>query len=117
MATISSRVVQLTFSGDFNQPSVNYAALDNTASPGQTDLVNLILGDNTVVVPPGTTPTALNIIWPSGNAVQVTLKGISGDSGIPLHISDPVSLTLGTGFSSLILSAAAAITGVRLIWT
>jgi hypothetical protein len=47
----------------------------------------------------------------------MTLKGVAGDSGVPLHKTDPTSIALSLGFSSLILNVAAQTSGVRLIWT
>lgn len=118
MSTTSSRTIQVEFLGDVNEQAIQ-SALDNTVSPGMSVIQTLALGVNTITAPvvSGLIVTGLTIIPPSGNINLITLKGVSGDSGIPLHKTDPTSLSLDTGFSSLVLSAAAAIVGVRLIWS
>ena len=118
MSTTSSRTVQIQFSGDTTFELIQ-SALDNSASPAQSDIITLNTGANTITAPvvSGIVVTALTIIPPSGNANSMTLKGVSGDSGIPMHLTDPTTIALGSGFSSLVINAAASIIGVRLIWS
>ncbi len=117
MSITSNRTIQIQFSGDVTT-EVILSALDNIISPGQIDIVSLILGNNTISDPvvSGFTATGLTIIPPSGNTSLITLKGVAGDTGIPLHLTDPTSLALDPTFISLVLNAAAVIVGVRLIW-
>lgn len=118
MSITSSRVVQVQFSGDIST-NIIQSALDNTISPGQVDIVSFVLGANTVTAPvvSGLVVTALTIIPPSGNIAALTLKGITGDLGIPIHVTDPTSIALSPAFVSLVINAAAAVVGVRLIWS
>lgn len=118
MSITSSRNVQIELSGDVTTQIIQ-SALDNTVSPGMLDLVSLLLGANTIAAPiiSGIVPTGLTIIPPSGNTTLMTLKGVTGDTGIALHKTDPTTLSLDTTFVSLVINAAAAIVGVRLIWT
>jgi hypothetical protein len=118
MSVTSSRTIQIQFSGDISE-QINQSALDNATSPGMNVIQSLILGANTITAPvvSGLVVTGLMIIPPSGNINLITLKGIDGDTGIPLHLTDPTSIALDTTFVSLVLNAAAAIVGVRLIWT
>lgn len=118
MSITSSRNVQVSFSGDITEAIVQ-SALDNTVSPGKTDIVSLSLGANTITAPviSGLVVTALTIIPPAANTVLMTLKGVTGDTGITLHKTDPTSIALDTTFVSLVINAAAAIAGVRLIWS
>ena len=118
MSITSSRTIQVQFSGDITEQIIQ-SALDNVVSPGKTDIISLVLGANTITAPviTGLVVTGLMIIPPSGNVSLITLKGATGDIGIPLHLTDPTSLALNTTFVSLVLSAAAAIVGVRLVWS
>ncbi len=118
MAVTSSRTVQIQFSGNITE-SIIQSANDNTVSPAKSDIVSLTTGANTITAPviSGLVVTGLLIIPPAGNTNLITLKGASGDAGIPIHLTDPTSLALDTTFVSLVLNAAAGIAGVRLIWT
>jgi|SRR5665213_2807474 len=118
MSVVSSRTVQIQFSGDVTS-SLIQSALDNIASPGEYDVISLVLGANTITAPvvSGIVVTGLTIIPPAGNVNLITLKGVTGDTGIPLHLTDPTSIALDTTFVSLVLNAAAAINGVRLVWS
>jgi hypothetical protein len=77
--------------------------------------VNLTSGNNTINVPSGA--TGLTIVMPTANTVQVTLKGVNGDTGIPLNLTDPSSIGILPTLTSLVLNAASALTGLRLIWS
>jgi len=57
-------------------------SVTNSASVGQITQVVLQSGANTVAVPAGS--LAVVIVMPSGNTNSVTLKGVTGDTGIPL---------------------------------
>ena len=118
MSVTSSRTIQVQFSGD-NSEQIIQSALDNIVSPGMNVVQSLVMGANTITAPvvSGLVVTGLMIIPPSGNTSLMTLKGVTGDTGIPLHLTDPISLSLDTTFVSLVLNAAAAIVGVRFIWT
>lgn len=118
MSITSSRTIQIGFSGEVTT-NVILSALDNIVSPAQIDMISLALGDNTITAPviSGLVVTGLMIVFPAGNVNLITLKGVAGDTGVPLHKTDPTSLALNTTFVSLVLNAAAATVGVRLIWT
>lgn len=118
MSVTSSRTIQVQFSGDVTTEIIQ-SALDNEFSPAKIDIVSLILGANTIAAPvvSGIVITGLMIIPPAGNTSLITLKGVTGDTGVPIHLTDPTSIALDTTFVSLVLNAAAAIVGVRLIWT
>lgn len=117
MATTSERKVTLSFTGDI-EFSESYPAASNTSSPGQTDLITLASGANTITVPSGGSSfKAVTIIPPSGNTVLITFKGVSGDTGVPLHKTDFSSIGLDSTVSTFVLTAASEIIGVRLIWS
>ena len=115
MAVTSDRVIGVTFTGDVNAPNLAYPAAQNAASPGAIVVANLAMGANTITVPSGA--KAVTILPPSGNTVVLTLKGISGDTGIAIHLTDPTSLGLGTSVTSFVINAASAVTGMRYVWS
>jgi len=117
MAVTSVRSVTVAFTGDVEWTQ-EFDAASNAASPAQNDLVTLSSGANTITAPTGgSVPKGVTIIPPTNNDQTLTLKGVSGDTGIALHRTDPTSLALETGVSSFVLSAGGTITGVRIIWS
>ena len=113
MAITSSREITIQFSGDYDA-SLNYEAL-NAASPGDIDLVDLSAGNNAITVP--TDASGLTIVPPEDNEEIITLKGINGDTGVKLHLTDPSSIGLDSSQITLVLNVVNALTGVRLIWS
>jgi len=118
MATISNRNVQVEFSGDLSF-SLIQSAVVNALSLGIVELVTLASGANTLTAPvvSGLVVTGLTIIPPAGNTALITLKGVTGDTGVKLHPTDPTSIGLDSTFTSLVLNAASGIVGVRLVWS
>jgi len=112
MSVTSSRTIQIQFSGDLTENLIQSAS-DNALSPGKSDIISLVVGANVITAPviSGLVVTGLTIIPPAGNVNLMTL------SGIPIHKTDPVSLSLDSTFVSLTITVTTAITGVRLIWT
>lgn len=118
MATTSSHAVTVTFTGD-TQAVEPVAIPTNTTSPGQPGVyTNLANGANTISVPTAgsAVPVGVWIIPPSANTTSITLKGVSGDTGIALHLTSATFVSLASGVSSFVLTAGGSITGVRLIW-
>jgi hypothetical protein len=118
MAITSTRTTQLGFSGDITQ-NIIQSALANVASPGQTDKVSLAIGFNAITPPSNTGDviTCLTIIPPAGNVNLITLKGVTGDTGIPLHKTDHTQIALDSTFTTLGLTVTVAVIGVRLVWS
>ena len=112
MAVISNRSVVITWTGDVEYTQEFPAAVNATGS-GKNDLANLSSGANTITIPTGA--KAVTIIPPSGNTVALTLKGIAGDTGVSLHLTDPSSVALTS--TTFVLNAASALTGLRLIYS
>ncbi|HWY36518.1 MAG TPA: hypothetical protein VNX68_17875 [Nitrosopumilaceae archaeon] len=119
MATNSNRTHTITYSGDINAVLVQSAVV-NANSPGETQIMSLAIGAN-VITPPGggTVPTAVTIQPNPAFVTSITLKGVAGDTGIPLHKTDPTTIALDPSFVSLVLvnNSAGIIPGVRLTWT
>lgn len=117
MATTSTRVTTIVFTGDVTGTQTISAA-SNAASPGGEVLMTLASGFNTITIPTGgSTVTACTIIPPSGNAQTLTLKGVTGDTGVPLHLTDPSTIALAGNTTTFGLTAGAQITGLRLVYS
>lgn len=118
MSITSSRVETITFAGDIDV-SLSFAAADNSSSPGSVSIYTLTTGANTITLPTGgSTPKGATLVPPSGNTQTLTLKGVSGDTGITLHKTNPTTITFdATPPANFILTAGGTITGLRIVWT
>jgi len=117
MSTVCTRSTTLTYTGDVTATQT-VAAAQNLASPGVIELKNLASGANTITVPSGgAVPTAVTIVPPANNVATILLKALTGDTGVGLHPTDPTTLALANTVTSFVLTAGAAITGVRFIWS
>ena len=117
MASASARSVTLTSTGDYAFNQV-FSAAANANSPSQSDLVSWASGFNLITPPAGgSAPKALTIIPPAGNAVTLTLKGVTGDTGVLLHPTDPTTIALGSTSATFGITTSNVLAGVRLIWT
>ena len=117
MATTSTRTNTLNFTGDVVGSEI-LAAATNTVSPGQMEIKTLASGANTITVPTGgSTPTAVTIVPPIGNTVTLTLKGVTGDTGIAMHLTDPTTIALASSVTTFVLTTNAILTGIRFYWT
>lgn len=117
MARTSNRSIVIRFAGTLVATNT-YSAAENSATPGDIDIVTLASGANTITPPTGgSTPKACTIIPPAGNLSSITLKGVTGDTGVSLHLTDPTSIGLGAPAGTFVLTAGAEIVGVQLIWT
>ena len=117
MSVATVRKITITNTGDFTATN-EYSAASNTLSPGQRDIVTLASGANTITPPTGgSSPKGLTIIPPASNTIGITLKGVTGDTGISLHLTDPTSIGLGSTTNTLTLTAASTIAGCQLVWS
>lgn len=117
MAATSTRFIQITFTEDVTGTQ-KVQADSNTASPADIQILTLASGANTITVPTGgSTPTAATIIPPADNANSITLKGVTGDTGIRLHNTDPSTIAIHSTVATFVLTAGATITGLRIIWS
>lgn len=115
MSILSTRKVINQFEGDVVADVTNTAT--NQASPGKFDIVTLASGANTITPPSGgSTPVAVTIIPPPSNASSITLKGVTGDTGVLLHPTQPTTIALGSPTATFVLTAGAQIVGVQMIW-
>jgi len=117
MAVAGLRTINITYTGDITAVFTAVSA-SNVASPGKVDIVTLVIGANTITPPAGgSTPKAITIIPPAANTATITLKGITGDTGVVLHPTDPTTIALNSPTGTFVLTASAQIVGVRLIWS
>lgn len=75
---------------------------------GQTTETTLASGANTITVPTGS--VGVVIVPDADNTTALTLKGVSGDTGISISPSDPTLLTFGTAPASIVVTAASLLT-------
>ena len=117
MAVTANRSTVVVFAGDTVGTQTHEAA-ENIASPGAIWNAQLASGNNSIAVPAGgAVCTAVTIIPPEGNTVALTLKGVNGDTGIRLHLTDPSVIAVDTSVVAFVLYAANSLNGVRLIWS
>lgn len=118
MAATSTRTISITYTGDVVGTEITAAAI-NAASPGQLEIKTLASGNNTINAPSGgTTPIACTIVPPVGNTAGITLKGVAGDTGIPIHKTDPTSIAIDSSLGlTFVIGCSAGVTGCRFFWT
>lgn len=118
MAATARRSIAITYSGDVEGEQELNAA-NNTASPATVELVVLADGANTITVPDGA--TACTITKPTDNATSLTLKGVTGDTGIRLHNTDPDTIAIHSSVTTFVITAAIAEPAdactLRLFWS
>ena len=112
MAVTSNRSVTITQSSDVEY-SQEFDAVTNASGSGTNELTSLSSGNNTITVPSGA--IAVTIIKALTNTVALTLKGVNGDTGIALSLTDPDSISLAS-VSTFVLNAASSVS-VRLIFS
>lgn len=115
MAKLSTVTLQATVSGDgaagtFVPPGT---PITNPAAPdGGPHLVEINMGANTMTTP----PNIKGVIIVPGSVAQVLLKGVSGDTGVPLSPGVPTFLSIPASLESFVLYASAADT-IQMQWT
>jgi hypothetical protein len=116
MTTTANLAMNASLLGDVNLADI-FSIVANTASPGQEQIVDLLLGANTITIPTGGASVAVGCIIrpPAGNVNVLTLKGVDGDTGVALHKTNPSYIGLDA-VVSFVLDAGAATAGVRLLF-
>lgn len=117
MSTNATRTITIAYSGDVNGTET-LAAAPNAVTPGSVTIHSLTTGDNTITVPTGgSTVKGATIVPPSGNAQNITLKGVGADTGIPIGQQDPTSIAFQTAPATFVLNVGGNVTGLRIFWT
>ena len=111
-----SKQAQATISVNVTGDGLNFTDADTptNASAGVAPTsATLAAGFNTIPVPTGV--TGVKIKPPPSSAVALTLKGITGDTGIPIAPAAPSYLSLPTGTTAFGITAGGAVT-LLLAW-
>ncbi len=118
MAVTADRKITITYDSGVEGVQVLEAA-ENAASPGAITVQALASGFNSISVPAstGVTVTAVTIVPPTGNTTSITLKGVTGDTGVRIHNTDPTTIAIHSDVTAIGLTAGAIIQGVRFFWT
>lgn len=117
MSVTATRTTTIVYTGDVTGTETISAA-SNAASPGSVEIKTLASGLNTITVPTGgATTVACVIVPPTGNTTSITLKGVTGDTGIRIHNTDPTTIAIDPSATTFALTTAGQITGVRFYWT
>jgi hypothetical protein len=80
----------------------------NPTSVGFTQDLTTVNGNNTINVPGGA--IGFILIPPAGNTTAIVLKGVSGDTGVTLHPTDPSKISLAASQATFVLNVAGIIT-------
>ena len=96
------------------------ANIANLQSPIQPQIINLSSGANTInstTCPAIATAGGVIIKPPAGNTQTITLKGVTGDTGIALNLTAPQMILFpATPPTSFVITAGGSITGMELVW-
>jgi hypothetical protein len=82
----------------------------NATSVAQVTQVTLASGANTIGVPSGA--VGCFFVPYAGNVQALTLKGVSGDTGVGLHPTNPAVLSFASGVTSFVITAGGVTGGV-----
>lgn len=117
MAVTSNRTTKVVMSGDltFNYEEV----IQNSAAPGDVDIMTLSSGSNTITLPTGgTTIKAATIVPPDANTATLTIKGVTGDTGVAISKTEPTTIAFDSPPpTNFVITTSAIVTGLRIIWS
>lgn len=121
MAVTSTRVITITNAGDGISVNDTFSAANNALAPGATSIFTLPSGSTVIAFPTGGSAVqGATIVPPSGNVSTIFVKGTTADTGVQIHKTDPTSIALDTSSTtqtSMVLTVATTVTGLRIIWT
>lgn len=115
MAASAAITIQGTITGTpAGARTIGPISLSSAAANGQVTQVVLQSGANTITVPTTPAPSGCIIVLPSTNTAVVTLKGVSGDTGIAIGKTTTLVLNWDSTAapSSFVLSSASTQTGL-----
>lgn len=78
--SLTGQLISFPFGG----VTIGPLTLTSSAANGQIQELVLQSGANTITVPTAPAPKGMLIVLPSDNSATVTLKGVSGDTGLVL---------------------------------
>lgn len=112
MAVSATNAYSVVLAGDI-VGTLTIPGFNNGASPGQRVAIALTAGANTLTPPAGT--RGLIIIGPTGSVNTKTLKGITGDTGIPIDPAGVTILALPSGPGTLVITSGGTET-ITIYW-
>jgi hypothetical protein len=112
MAASASLTLSGTISGLPGGSETISLSLTNSSASGAATFTTLASGFNTINVPSGS--LWVIIVPPSGNTTSLTLKGITGDTGIVLHPSQPSLIGLAAAQTTIGITAGASMSSPTL---
>lgn len=118
MAVTATRVTTIVYTGDV-AGTETLSAASNAVSPAMVEVRTLASGLNTITLPTGgATVSSVTIVPPAANTTSLTIKGVTGDTGIRIHNTDPTTISFHTvPATDFAITTGGVITGCRLYWT
>lgn len=86
---------------------------DYTSTGGSIQHVNLATGSNSISIPSGS--EGIIFVPPSTNTAALTLKGVTGDTGILLHATNPSIIAVSSSTTVCVVSAATIVSNCQVI--
>lgn len=121
MAASSNVTINVKLGGDITNGTdgEDFAVVENQTAPSAITLLSLASGANTITVPSssGITVKGALLIPPAGNTQTLTLKGVSGDTGVALSKTEPTFISFDTPPATFVITAGGTIAGFRILWT
>ena len=117
MAVSVQTTIVMKRTGDQNNQDTKVTSANAAASGAVSDLSFTAATFAAVTFPAGgSTITGCIIVPPAGYAGTITLKGVTGDTGVILHPTDPTYISLGASAAFGLLCSVTC-TGLRIFWT
>ena len=118
MTITAVRTSSVSYSGDAAQAGTGVSTSStNSAAPMiGAQVVNLSSGFNTITLPTGFTIYGVDFTPASGNTATLTLKGVTGDTGVPLHLTKTASISFASGTTTFGITAGAATSATLSYW-
>ncbi len=110
----SSVTIAWTFTGSVLSQTFQAGPFQNIYSIQSQQVQALTAGNNTITVPPNA--GGIILIPPSANTSLLTLKGVAGDTGIPVNKLLPFVFAFDTTPPASIVINAATNVNVQIVW-
>lgn len=118
MTITAVTTTKVTYSGDEATDGTGLSSSNtNSNAPGAGAFRQaLASGFNTITLPTGFTINGVDVIPPAGNTTSMTLKGVTGDTGIPIHLTAVTRLGLPSGATTFGITTGAIMTVKLAYW-
>lgn len=112
MAASASVNISASVSGGIVNRSLNLPTIANSPTTDAISLLVCSTGFNSISPP--TNAVGVIILPPAANTVTLTLKGVTGDTGVGLHLTNPSCISLA-GLSAFGITTNGSVT-LDLFW-